>query len=481
MNTTPEILGSFRISQEESLEFARLSGDYNAIHIDKVAARRTVYGGTVVHGVHACLLAVALVLQRQPGGSDNLTLDKLQARFSSPIRQGELVQVIVKKRQAGQVQKLILECNGTRTQSISLDYSATTATDIANPPEETVPVQSCNKLLFVDAGGQNGAVVLALHKTLCNSLLPMVAKQLPHRQTAQLLALTRIVGMICPGEDSIFTKFNLVFSPVVGAAENKLHYQVNTTDERFSRIAIGVHSQDLNGELLANFRIPYVKQASYESITAQISPQAFTGQRAIIIGGSRGLGEVAAKIIAAGGGKTLITYYQGSDDAKRIQSEICAGHGDCELMGFNVLKPSFGQEQSLFADSSPTHLYYFAAPPIRFNNSGRWSAELYANYHAYFVEGFAKTIETVIQCWPDSKQILTIFNPSSIFLDQAEEGAAEYMVAKGAAETYGRYVAGIYQNIKVRNVRLPRLLTDQTAAVEADKLQNTLQVMLEVL
>ncbi|MBF0383947.1 MAG: hypothetical protein HQL69_23265 [Magnetococcales bacterium] len=479
MSTPPEILGTLRISQAESLDFAKLSGDYNPIHVDMVAARRMVYGGTVVHGIHACLLAVAMVLRQS--GATKLSLNKLQARFSSPIRQGELVQVIVKKRQAGNVHKLTLECNGIRAQSISLDYSAATVTDIENSPDESTPALACRKLLFTDARRQKGEVELVLDKEALGRLMPAVAKHLPYRQTSQLLSLTRIVGMICPGEDSLFTKFSLTFSPGINAVEKKLRYKVTTADERFARITMGVDCQDLVGEVHANFRTPFVKQASYEYIAAKVTPKAFAGQRAIVIGGSRGLGEVTAKLIAAGGGVPLITYYRGEDDARLVQSEIHAGHGNCEVMEFNVLKPSFEQMSSLFSGLPPSNLYYFATPPIRFNNSGTWNAELYATYHAYFVEGYSKTIETMLKCWPDSNQGLTIFNPSSIFLDKPESGAAEYIVAKGAAEAYGQYLNGITPNITVHNVRLPRISTDQTSGVDSDKLQDPLQIMLEVL
>ena len=36
---------------EDQLEFARFSGDRNPIHIDPVAARRTLTGQCIVHGI----------------------------------------------------------------------------------------------------------------------------------------------------------------------------------------------------------------------------------------------------------------------------------------------------------------------------------------------------------------------------------------------------------------------------------------------
>ena len=45
------------------------------------------------------------------------------------------------------------------------------------------------------------------------------------------------------------------------------------------------------------------------------APGEFANVRALVIGGSRGLGEITAKIIAAGGGDVWITYRRGKEDA----------------------------------------------------------------------------------------------------------------------------------------------------------------------
>ena len=46
-------------------------------------------------------------------------------------------------------------------------------------------------------------------------------------------------------------------------------------------------------------------------VAHRVRPGIFAGQTALIVGGSRGLGEVTAKLIAAGGGTPIITYQAG--------------------------------------------------------------------------------------------------------------------------------------------------------------------------
>src|SRR5688572_29550477 len=54
-------------------------------------------------------------------------------------------------------------------------------------------------------------------------------------------------------------------------------------------------------------RQPPVPQKSSREFVGLVEPGAFTGSTALVIGGSRGLGEVTAKLLAAGGAKVTIT------------------------------------------------------------------------------------------------------------------------------------------------------------------------------
>ena len=47
-----------RFGMADQLSFAALSGDYNPMHVDALAARRTQAGAPVVHGMHAVLWAL---------------------------------------------------------------------------------------------------------------------------------------------------------------------------------------------------------------------------------------------------------------------------------------------------------------------------------------------------------------------------------------------------------------------------------------
>ena len=77
---------------------------------------------------------------------------------------------------------------------------------------------------------------------------------------------------------------------------------------------------------------------------AEISPRVagtpFAGQRSLIVGGSRGLGEVTAKIVAAGGGHPVITYRESRHEAERVVSRNSQAGGQCDILRYDALTPA---------------------------------------------------------------------------------------------------------------------------------------------
>ena len=70
--------------------FAELSGDYNPLHVDPLLARRLLYGGPVVHGIHCLLWTLEAWLAERP---DHIRLRSLEAAFFKPLRVGQEARV----------------------------------------------------------------------------------------------------------------------------------------------------------------------------------------------------------------------------------------------------------------------------------------------------------------------------------------------------------------------------------------------------
>ncbi len=80
------------VDLNDSRLFAEFSGDFNPLHVDpSVAARRTMFGECVIHGVHALLMALdAWAAQLQAPKR----IVRCVARFQAPIMVGAEFSVV---------------------------------------------------------------------------------------------------------------------------------------------------------------------------------------------------------------------------------------------------------------------------------------------------------------------------------------------------------------------------------------------------
>ncbi|MFC1940325.1 MaoC family dehydratase [Chloroflexota bacterium] len=92
----PEIKRS--ITQESINLYAEASGDFNPVHIDEEFARKTLFGGTIAHGM--LILSYVSQMMTDTFGLDWLTGGKLNVRFKAPARPGDVITV------SGRIRKL---------------------------------------------------------------------------------------------------------------------------------------------------------------------------------------------------------------------------------------------------------------------------------------------------------------------------------------------------------------------------------------
>ena len=148
--------------------------------------------------------------------------------------------------------------------------------------------------------------------------------------------------------------------------------------------------------------------------------------QALVVGGSRGLGEISAKIIAAGGGETTITYLKGKKDAEHVAKEISIG-GVCRVMQLDVSEPTSAIQSLIQKDLQPTHLLYFATPRI----SSRPGEDNLNAFHNIYSKGLIKVVNALNN---QDNKILTLFYPSSIYIGETPAELTNYAVAKEKGE-----------------------------------------------
>jgi hypothetical protein len=271
---------------------------------------------------------------------------------------------------------------------------------------------------------------------------------------------------------SIYVGFDLKLT-ADEAPPNELQFAVTAVDSRFRRVQLSIAGGGIAGSLDTFSRTPPVAQASMASVAELVTPGEFNQAVALIVGGSRGLGELTAKLIAAGGGKVIITYANGKADADNIAAQITEWGGNCDVLAYDARQPADRQLEAL--PQPPTHLYYFATPTISRRKSGLCARERFDEFNDFYVHGFLRLVEAGLRRRPEG---ITVFYPSTVYVQDRPADLTEYAMSKAAGEILCTDIAKYLPKVRVLSERLPRLPTDQTASMIPVDSASALSVML---
>ena len=459
-----------RFTPANQRAFADLSGDHNLLHIDSLQARRSFLGGPAVHGIHTLLWAFDIWM-----GSNHSVevLTSIRARFLRPIPVDAEVSVSLADDSAGGVSMHLIV--GTVTFAIFEAVFGASSGEIGAGDiiDEVVPYAAPRDVAREQIIGMTGVVPLSLSRTLARELFPHVARRLPTSQLAALLATTRVVGVECPGLHSLYSELHL--ASVDDAPTGHLQYRVTGFDTRFGLATIATEGGGLRGIVKAFRRPAPQRQLTYEVIRQSVQAGEFEGHHALVVGGSRGLGEVVAKAMAAGGAEVTITYHRGEDDARRVVGEITSGGGMARFVPLDVTS-QHSDGDSGEPHCNPTHLYYMATPFIFAGQRGVFQPSVFARFCGYYVDGFAATFTRFL-----SPSLRGVFYPSSVAIDELPPDMLEYVAAKSAGEMLCRALEKANPRVRILQSRLPRMGTDQTMSLMPVRNLQPLPVMLNLL
>jgi hypothetical protein len=452
--------------------FASVTGDRNPMHMDALAARRTMAGFPVVHGIHTLLWTLDNLFRHLPDLGVPISI---RASFEKMIYIGDRVRAVLLHHDHKRLRMEVLVEDVT---AIGLDVEfgdprPADATIVDGPVyQPTEP----SDLTFDQMVACHGLVPLPDALASMSQMFPAVAGVLGVERVAGLACSSFLVGMVCPGLHSIYRNLNLAVTPLGEDDHDRLHFWVKYSDLDYRLLRLAVSGAGWTGVIDTNARPEPATQADLASIATRVTPGEFRGASALVIGGSRGLGELVAKILSVGGAHVTLTYAVGEADARRLQAQINDFGGRCDIMRYDVRKDA-GEQLSRLA-ATPTELYYMATPMIFQRASGGFSAQRLQAFLTFYVMGFSDVCRALRS---HAGSDLAIFYPSSISIDERPANMTEYTMAKAAGEVLCADMQSFEKWARILVKRLPRLPTDQTATLfDDDDPDDPVEVMLTI-
>ncbi|MEP6730565.1 MAG: SDR family NAD(P)-dependent oxidoreductase [bacterium] len=469
-------LASRRFTAADQERFALLSGDVNPMHMDASAARRLQSGTAVVHGMHM-VLWVLDTLARTDVSIDALC--SIQVRFKKFVCVDHQASVRVLSS-TSHAMKLEIVADDVSCVSLTLKFGPRVAA-----PHDTidavdiVPQQQAMARTLDQLHGSQGWLVPPVDaRRLTTDAFPAATRALGIERIIALTQLSTLVGMVCPGLHSIFSELDVNIVNIVPDARERagIGYAASSVDARFQLVTMTVDGSGISGDVIAFVRAEPVEPPSMASLTSRVIAGEFAGSVALIVGGSRGLGAVTAKLIAMGGGRVIVTYARGARDAEAIAADIVAerGRDACSTLQLDVTQHPLPDLTS--AAGPATHLYYFATPQIFRQKSDVYSAATFAEFASVYLDGFCRVAEQLVGHVDGNA--LRVLNPSSVAVTSRPKGITEYAMAKAAAELLSVDLVKRYPGLRIDTPRLPRILTDQTATVSAVDSADAVETML---
>ena len=438
------LLGSKIFSISDQMAFAEASGDFNPIHINSIAARRFLYGECVVHGIHGLLWALDLVSIKS-----NFTLEEVKVVFKKPIFLNKIINCYWNKKV--NIIKLFSSSNLLAEISIKVvkKIKNNTHFSIGRKKRLKDPLKTNMTELKVNTKHSH-----YFHGSLdvLNKLFPIFLKKFGENLLIETAALSEIVGMQVPGLNSLFISAHIKYEK----KKEKPYFLIENLDKRFGLVNLLVRAYNSKCKLSAVYRpeIVDVPKIKYINKNIKIEKNEFKNCKALIIGGSRGLGAWVAKILAAGKGQSTITYVNGLNEAKSIEKDINFSNKLCHIKYLNI------KNKFIFDLSSYNQIYYFASPKIMKSYKKKLDKRLYNKYYKYYVLLFEKILDEAKLY----KNIKAIFYPSTVFLNTQEEGFKEYLKAKNLGEELCKKT-NLLKKMMVIYSRLPKMETDQTSSL----------------
>lgn len=484
--------------------FARLTGDFNSLHMDEEIARKSRFRTRIVHGM---LPFSMLALLHREFSNKVVQFSSFRTRFFKPIHydQNIVIEVQYSAKEVGNEQNKKFEFVSTISalphleklteikgdfyveENIAFNVLQKASKKISLLNEELKEELNTLESLKLESTEHFPFIVDKQSLSYFSDEILNVGTQtddliaLPSTNLVASLLLSTVVGMKIPGRYATFSSFKLEFLADVPVGKKCI---LNTNIVKISKATEVIKTEiaiECNGEKIAQGRIeslvnpPPVQMLTCEQINRKgLSDLGLKGKIALVTGSSRGIGETTAKLLAMLGCKVVITYYKGKDDAQKIAADIHANGGTAIVRQCDVTNEE--SVSALFDAISE-----LGEIDILVNNAVKEfsSSDLESLNWEDFLGELQVTLKGAHLCCKHAisvfknKKAGKIINLSTIAVSNPPTGQAKYISAKSALEGYTKSLAkdlvkyNIQSNVVVPNMAETDLVSSIPTAYRA--------------
>ena len=426
--------------------FSKLSGDYNPLH-----SKHSNLEYPVIHGMLIVLKAIENIDKKSNA------IASIRVSFENFLYLNQIITFKYSYKN-----KKFLEIEGyykkIKIVKIYIKFSEKKLLNKKNCFFNKIPPKSKINT-FNHLNNNSNKIKLYSSEKLLKNIFPQLNIKLNSNLISLLLCLTRIVGMKMPGMYSIFSSFNINLSNDIDL-DNSLNFKLNEYDPRWSYLKIDFHNKFCSGEICAFERPKPTFQPTYKEIKKKLKKMNFKNKKALVIGGSNGIGEVCVKILSYYGAKVTFTYFKDQKNSKCIKN-------DCQNKYLKFIKfdaNNFNEKKlvQLINKEKFDQIYYFATPKIFNEQSEQINIEILGKFFKFYILNAINLLNLIDDT--TSKKVNFLL-ASTVVTDQKtyENNLKEYTLIKKFSEQI--FNLNIFQNIKVNIFKFNRVKTNQTISI----------------
>jgi len=413
---------SYTVNELEGLNFAKLSGDTNFIHTDKIVGYNSLFGHNIVHGVLVVLKFFSKIKLNQ-------NYNFIKIIFKNPFKYKTSIKI--KKIKKNNYFEYILTQEKIICANIKIGQSQ------KKNHYKIYKNKTYNKNYLVSE----------------KIITKLLFKQMPLKMIITLYYLSKYVGTIYPGRNSLISEIE-IYTDQNYIKSNKIFINSKLIDKRFPLIKniLFYKNYYINFKTLIRPELKIkLKQPNIKIINEIKSIK----ENLLIIGGSSGIGNDLLRLFLINKKIKIFTTY--------FKNKINLSQKNLIIKKINIqtdLKKIF----NIIKKYKPITIYYFPTPKI-FNKSK--DKKLINLYKKYYIDYPIKIIKFA------DKFNSRFFYPSTTFIERENLSAYARTKLKGEEKITKLKKS----NIEVSILRISEINTKQNLSL-IDKKLNSFRYLL---